>query len=272
MPAATAGCPVGGGEGVDRLVGVEPARVGHDPQHGAAERLRLAAGDGVAVAEGVAVGGDAGDGHDHRAVLGDERDAAARRRRAARPSSSSDALAVARATRLVMPMPRSMRYGAVVVGHADAAIDVPVDHAGPPQRRVEAVAGVGEVRRRRRRPQAGVDADEEQPQARADEVGHRCVAERLQLGPGEPHAGTLRARGDASGAGRRDTMPATMPSAGGRPPRCRRCNRCRPLRRPRRRSSGHVQRHCAARGARRRARRRRPPRRGRPRQRPHARR
>ena len=37
-----------------------------------------------------------------------------------------------------------------------------------------------------------------------------------------------------------------MPSAGGRPPRCRRCNRCRPLRRSRRRSSGHV--HAPLRG------------------------
>ena len=35
MPAVERGRPVGGGQGVDRLVGVEPARVGHDPQHGA---------------------------------------------------------------------------------------------------------------------------------------------------------------------------------------------------------------------------------------------
>ena len=39
MPAATAGCAVGGGERVDRLVGVEAARVGDDPQLGAGERL-----------------------------------------------------------------------------------------------------------------------------------------------------------------------------------------------------------------------------------------
>ena len=56
-----------------------------------------------------------------------------------------------------------------------------------PQRRIEAVAGMGEVGRRGRRPQPGVDADEQQLQSRSDEVGHRGVAKRLQLGSRETH-------------------------------------------------------------------------------------
>ena len=91
----------------------------------------------------VPVGGHAGDGDDPRPVLGDERRAGGPRRRAARSAVSSDARGVARATRLVMPIPRSTRYrrsSSVIPG---AAVDDPVDHPGAQQRRVEAVARDG---------------------------------------------------------------------------------------------------------------------------------
>ena len=74
---------VGRGERVDGLVGVEPARVGHHPQLGVAEPLRLAP-SGVALPERLAVGGDPGDGDDPRTVLGDEVRRDASRRRGAR--------------------------------------------------------------------------------------------------------------------------------------------------------------------------------------------
>ena len=56
------------------------------------------------------------------------------------------------------------------------------------QRGVEAVAGVGEVGLRGGGPEAGVDADEEQPQVGPEQVGHLRVAERLELGPREAAA------------------------------------------------------------------------------------
>ena len=113
-----------------------------------------------------------------------------------------------------MPMPRLDEVAPVVVGEPGAAVDVAVDDPGPPQRRVEAVARVGEVGRRRRRPQPGVDPDEQQPQSGADEVRDRRVAERLQLGPREPHGPTgygcacCSERRPAPGAGRRGSRAA----------------------------------------------------------------
>ena len=79
--------------------------------------------------------------------------------------------------------------GAVVVGHARATVDRAIDHARSQQRRIEAVAGMGEVGLRRGGPQTGVDPDEQQPQPRTDEVGHDRVAVGLELGPREAHGG-----------------------------------------------------------------------------------
>ena len=67
------------------------------------------------------------------------------------------------------------------------AVDVAVDDPRPPQRRIEAVAGMGEVGLRRRRPQPRVDPDEEEAQVRTDEIRNRRVAKGLQLGSGEAH-------------------------------------------------------------------------------------
>ena len=171
IPAAIAGAAVGGGERVDRLVGVEPARVRHHPQLGAAERLGLPPEHGVAPTERVAVGRHPGDGDDPRAVLGDE------------PAQALAALAELDRGQLRRPRRRPGdevgdadapldEVAPVVVGHPRPAVDDPIDHPAAQQRRVEAVAGVGEVGGRGRRPQPGVDADEQQAQAGPDQIRH----------------------------------------------------------------------------------------------------
>jgi len=49
-------------------MGVQPTGIGHDPDPGRAERVRLRPDAGPRLAERGAVGGDAGDGDDARPV------------------------------------------------------------------------------------------------------------------------------------------------------------------------------------------------------------
>ena len=86
-----------------------------------------------------------------------------------------------------MPMPRATRYARSSSVIPARPVDVAIDDPGPQQRRVEPVAGVGEVGLGGGGPQPGVDADEQQPEAGPDQVGDRGVAVRLELGPGESH-------------------------------------------------------------------------------------
>ena len=184
-------------------MGVEPARVRHHPQLGAAERLGLAAERGLPAAEGGAVRRDAGDRHHPGPDPLDQRRPAAGRRRGARSAVSSSARAVARRTTLVMPMPRERRCVAVVVGHPGRRVDRPLDDPGREQRGVEAVDRVREVRLGRGGPEAGVDADEEQPE----------VAGR----PGS-RSGTSASRKDSSSARvkRAGGHPRSLPEPGRR--------------------------------------------------------
>ena len=69
--SGASGLGVGDGQRLDRLVGVEPARVGHDPQPGALDGLGLLARLRLAHPEGLAVGGDPRDGDDCRPGAGD---------------------------------------------------------------------------------------------------------------------------------------------------------------------------------------------------------
>ena len=78
--------------------------------------------------------------------------------------------------------------GPVVVGHAVGSIDVALDHATEPECRIEPVAGVSEVGLRGRGPETRIDADEQQPEARADQVGHGHVTCRFEFGAAETHA------------------------------------------------------------------------------------
>ena len=73
--------------------------------------------------------------------------------------------------------------GLVAVGGVDQVSGEP----GTVQGRVEAVAAAGEVRTGGGGPQAGVDADEQQPQRVRQQVGDGAVAELLELGLGEAH-------------------------------------------------------------------------------------
>ena len=100
---------------------------------------------------------------------------------------NSDALAVARWTTLVIPMPRSINDATVGLGHADTAVDRLVDDPRLEQRRIEPVARMGEVGLGGGRPQPGVDTDEQQPQTRTDQVRHGRADERFEFGSGKPH-------------------------------------------------------------------------------------
>jgi hypothetical protein len=69
--------------------------------------------------------------------------------------------------------------------HAARRVDHGRRDPGAVQGRPEPVAAAGEVRIHRRRPQARVDADEQQPDVGAEQVVDRRPVERLQLGAAE---------------------------------------------------------------------------------------
>jgi len=91
---------------------------------------------------------------------------------------------------------------AIGIGHPTDPIDLVTGDAGRGERRVEAIGGMGEVGPHRSRPQAGVDADEEQLHFRADEIVDLAAAKRLQLLTREPHApqSSIRRFGDRRAA------------------------------------------------------------------------
>ena len=116
------------GERIDGLVGVESARIRDHPQLGGSERLRLATEGRPRLVKGGAVRRDPGDGDDVRTVLGGEvaqplpslaqligRDLRRPRRRPGHQVGDPD--------------PTIDEVTAVVVGHPDAPVDRPVDHA-----------------------------------------------------------------------------------------------------------------------------------------------
>ena len=153
----------------------------------AVERLRLPAQGRAALAERVAVGGDAGDRDDRRPVLGDE------------PLQPLAALAQLLAGELggarggpphEVGDPDAPRHEvrAIGIGHPGDPIDLVIGDAGRGQRRIEAIGGMREVGFDRGRPQARVDADEQQPEPRPHEIVDLAAPERLQLQTREPHA------------------------------------------------------------------------------------
>ena len=70
------------------------------------------------------------------------------------------------------------------------ADDVAIDDPGQPQRRIEPVARVGEVRLGGGRPESGVDAHEQEPKTGPDQIGDGRVLEAAELGLGETHRTT----------------------------------------------------------------------------------
>ena len=85
------------------------------------------------------------------------------------------------------PDPAAHEIVTVVVGESRAAVDRTVDHATQEQCRVEAVPRMREVGLRGGGPQPGIDPDEQQAQARSEEVGHGRPGERLQFGTRKSH-------------------------------------------------------------------------------------
>ena len=189
--------PVRVGERVDRLRRVEAAGVRHDPQPDALEPVGLLAHHGPRQPERRSVGRHPGDrndpgpvlthGHPQRlTALAQLCDGELRRTRRGAVHDVRDA------------DPAFDQVGTVVIGHPCSAIDLVLDDPGAEQRRVEPVSWVGEVRLGHRRPQSRVDADDQQAQARADQVGHHGIASGLELGACEPHRQDRRHRGTST--------------------------------------------------------------------------
>ena len=156
------------GEAGDRLVGVEPARVRHHPELGAGQAAR-AAGRGVARGRPNATRYAVipSDGDDARPVLARRAPRAARRPRRSSAVVSSSARAVARRTRLVMPTPRATRAArsasVIPAARRPAAARSPAPTSAGRKR----LPGLPKWICEGGRHQARVDADEQQPHARA---------------------------------------------------------------------------------------------------------
>ena len=102
-----------------------------------------------------------------------------------------------------MPMPRARsRSRSASVIPSDGLIGSVMIPAAQ-QRGVEAVRRVREVGLRRGGPEPGVDADEQQPEVRAEQVGHLGVAVGLELGAGEAGHGRSLPRAEPGPAGHR---------------------------------------------------------------------
>ena len=70
---------------------------------------------------------------------------------------------------------------AIDFGHPGDPIDLVFGDSGSGQRRIEAIGGMREVGSNRGRPQARVDADEQQPEPRPHEIVDLAPPECLQL-------------------------------------------------------------------------------------------
>ena len=171
----------------DRLVGVEPARVRHHPELGAADAAPAAAraspfGRSNATRYAVIPSTATTRGR----CCGDERLRAGRGPRAAGHLVSSSARAVANGTRLVIAdaardraspgRPRSSPAGRRRAARADRLRPAPGGSGCRGCRSGSASAAV--IR-------PGLMPDEHQPHPGPDQVGHLGAAERLQLGTGE---------------------------------------------------------------------------------------
>jgi hypothetical protein len=178
------GVPVRGGQRLHALVGVEPTGIGQHPQFGAGQPSLLLPDRHRTIAERLTVGRDA-QHRDHSRLCpadqvgqwpdpgpdlgrgqfvgpcGGERDEV----------GDPDA-----AVEKQLP---------VRVSQPAAGVDLVRGDPGQLQRRPEPVARTREMGVHRCGPQAGVDADEQQPQRIGDQVVHPGAAERLQLRPGE---------------------------------------------------------------------------------------
>jgi hypothetical protein len=158
------------------IVCIEAARIGQDPHYCALEPLRLLADGGGLDAESVAVGSNAEEGDDARAIApdlgretlasGEELGGCDLLGAGRRPVDEiGDAVAVAQQLALLGWMQQARA------------------EAGAMQRRPETVARTGEVMPGKRGIQARIDADEERAQLRRDDVADSLIlgSEELSL-------------------------------------------------------------------------------------------
>ncbi len=179
------------GEGLDRVVRVEPAGVGHDPELGCAEVVGLSAGRGPGSVEGPAVRGHPRHRNHSRPGEFDEcpqpgrtRTQLLRAELVGAGGGTVHQVGDAEST--------SHQVGPVLAGHTRGWVDAPLDDPGQLQSGIEPVARAGEMGLYGGCPQAGVDAHEQQAQARAKQVRDGGAAVGLQLGAGEAgHAVTF---------------------------------------------------------------------------------
>ena len=137
----------------DRLVGIQPAWIGHYPDPRASRQLSLLALLGFRSREGQAVRGDAGD-RDNRWVM--------LRNKVFEPRTPCPQLVgcqLAGPGRGTIHQVRDTdatldQIGTVLLRHRLAAIKITIDDAGQPQRRIETIARVREVGLGGRRPQS----------------------------------------------------------------------------------------------------------------------
>ena len=177
------------GERRSRFVSVQTAWVRDRPQFDPLEVVRLASQRRLGSAECGSIRSHAGDGDHTRTVLRDDAPQvlAAGPKLVAREFTGTYGRSI---HEVGDPDATSDQVRSIRVREPGGSIDLVLDEAGLPERRVEPVAGVGEVRLRRSRPQARVDADEEQQHPCADEIGHLCIPERLQFVSREAHRGS----------------------------------------------------------------------------------
>ena len=152
-PAAASRLRIGGRQRGHGVMGVEPARVGHHPDLRA---VQIAACRPGPPSVGRTPSGNAVIPQTATTRRPEGRHQASRACRPVRSSTAvnSSARAVARCTRLLIRDAAVAEVRPVGVRHAGRRIDRMVDDAGGQQRRIEAVAGAGEMRLGGRRPQA----------------------------------------------------------------------------------------------------------------------
>lgn len=166
------------GETVDGLVRVQPAGIGYHPQLGRAEIGLLAAQPSLASSEGMPERRDPGNGHDRRSHLLYE------------TGETLPSLAQFLTTQLGgtdgrpidqvgYPDARVLKITPLLVTHPGVGINRPVNETGSTQRRIESVGRMTEMGLGSRRPETGVDADEQQLALVTDQVRNGRAAKRL---------------------------------------------------------------------------------------------
>jgi hypothetical protein len=160
---------VGNGQRRSRFVCIQPAGVWYHPESSTLESIRLLAHDGFGKPKGRSIRGYTSNCDYRRVVLADEP--------AEQIATLSEfflrefrSLCCRSMDNIGNANPTLDDVPAVIIGHADAAIDWPFDDPGREQRRIEPIPWVSEVRLRRGRPETGIYPHEQQTEAGTDQI------------------------------------------------------------------------------------------------------